>query len=250
LIHAFSFDDDITFDANSPLSGTVHALQAVSSYTVGGLAGDLVAMTASPNQDTYWRTILSGETTIFASSATNFLGAGDFVAIGAGETVTGADDLFVGGAPLPGVFVSQNFSGDARSVAGTATLTGGNDEIHVHTTGAIAGDADTVSGVLNGGADTIVLDGIAVADVLVAGDARLVDDLGLAVAARVVGGDDTIVIEQPSDALVSGDIGQASAALGTSFGGDDLIDAGANSLSGTLIGDVWRLDNHTVKGGR
>jgi len=52
-------------------------LQAVNSYTVGGLVGDLVTMTAPINNENYWRTNLAGGTTIFASSTANFRGMGD-----------------------------------------------------------------------------------------------------------------------------------------------------------------------------
>src|SRR5882672_3955779 len=95
LIHAFSFDDDITFNATSPLGGHVHAIQVVNSYTVGGVVGDLLSMT-SGDVENYWRPILAADTTIFASSGANFLGAGDFVNVAFGEVVTGAADLFEG----------------------------------------------------------------------------------------------------------------------------------------------------------
>src|SRR5262245_58322735 len=91
-IHAFSFADDITFNAVSPLGGSVHALQVVNSYVVGGVVGDLVSMASGP-VDSYWRPILADETTIFASSLANFTGAGDFVNVAPGEILTGSDDL-------------------------------------------------------------------------------------------------------------------------------------------------------------
>src|SRR5262245_32318242 len=130
LIHAFSFDDDITFNATSPLGGHVHALQAVNSYTVGGVVGNLVSM-ASGDVDNYWRPILAADTTIFASSLANFVGMGDFVNVAAGENLVGANDLFEGAAaPAGGGAVSQTFYGDASFVSNKGALKGGNDTIN------------------------------------------------------------------------------------------------------------------------
>src|SRR5882757_6100149 len=125
LIHAFSFDDDITFNATSPLGGGVHALQVVNSYVVGGVVGSLVSM-ASGDVENYWRPILAADTTIFTSSLTNFYGTGDFVDVRPGEVLTGGSDLFEGAA-LAGGATTQKFFGDADVVFDKGRLTGGAD---------------------------------------------------------------------------------------------------------------------------
>ena len=81
-ITAVSLADDI-LGAATPTAGTIFALTAMSgtdlAYTVSGMAGDLVAMTAAPNLEAYWRAILAGSTTILASKGVYFAGAGDFM---------------------------------------------------------------------------------------------------------------------------------------------------------------------------
>lgn len=240
LIHAYSFAGDISFDATTALSGSIQALNVVGSYWVGNMAGDLVAMTAGLNNENYWRTILAGETTILADAA-NFDGAGDFVSVGAGEVLAGADDLFEGAT----AGVTQGFSGDARRVEVGAELTGGDDTINMRGTGSISGDADFVRGTLNGGNDTIVLDGsindpgpgfgldFGHVGTRVAGDVKT-----LSVAGKVVGGDDRITVLAYGGGAISGDVLDADASSGSVIGGDDLIDASANGSRVELFGDV------------
>ena len=252
LIHALSFADDIAFNATSPLGGTVHALQVVNSYVVGGVVGDLVSM-ASGNIENYWRPILSADTTIFASNLADFVGAGDFVNVAVGENLTGSDDLFEGAAPSAGgPSTSQTFYGDADFVNKTAQLTGGADTINMRADGTISGDADGVFGKLTGGADDIVVEGPAILNQnsRVTGDVVFVSDLEQAIAPTVIGGDDTIIVKQYGGGAISGDILDAfNAALGTTTGGKDVIDASTNVGSVSIFGDVQNLGNHTVKGG-
>jgi hypothetical protein len=253
LIHAFSFADDITFNATSPLGGTVHALQAVNSYVVGGLVGDLLSMTTAFNNENYWRPILSDDSSIFASSFADFHGAGDFVNVAGGETFTGSDDLFEGAEPPAIGATTQDFFGDADTVQNTAFLTGGNDAINMRAEGTISGDARAVFGKLTGGDDTIVIDGSAIFSgaTRVSGDAVFVSDLEQPIKPTVIGGRDTIIVKQYAGGAISGDILDASgAALGTTTGGMDLIDASANASTINAFGDVANLGNHTVKGGR
>ncbi|CAN5153415.1 hypothetical protein BH10PSE6_BH10PSE6_43200 [soil metagenome] len=251
LIHAFSFDDDITFNAVAPLGGGVHALQVVNSYVVGGVVGSLVPM-ASGNVENYWRPILAADTTIFASSLADFYGAGDFVNVRPGETLGGSNDLFEG-APRPagGGPTIQTFLGDADVVEDKGRLTGGADTINMRTDGLISGDVNMVSGRLTGGSDTIVVEGpIASPNTRVTGDVVFVSDLEQAIAPTVIGGSDTITVKQYNGGAISGDILDAfNAALGTTTGGRDTIDASANPFVVLLYGDVQNLGNHAVKGG-
>jgi Ca2+-binding RTX toxin-like protein len=251
-IRAFSFADDITFNATSPLGGTVHALQAVNSYVVGGLVGNLVSMTTAFNNENYWRPILSLDSTIFASSFADFQGAGDFVNVVGGETLTGSDDLFEGAAPPPIGATTQSFFGDAGTVQNGAVLTGGDDTINMRADGRISGDAEGVFGRLTGGDDTIVVDGTIFGQFTrVTGDVVYVSDLEQAIAPTVRGGRDTIIVKQYDGGEISGDILDAfGAALGTTTGGNDRIDGSANASSITAYGDVANLGLHTVKGGR
>jgi hypothetical protein len=257
-IHAFSFEADITFNATSPLGGTIDALQAVNSYTIGGLlGGDLVSMASS--SENYWRPILLAETTIFASSVAatpftnDFTGAGDFVNVNAGEILSGSADLFEGSASGSGAFDRQSFYGDANFVQITGRLTGGQDAINMREDGEISGDANGVFGRLTGGDDTIVLDGTSITDgaTRVAGDAVFLSDLEQAVKPIVTGGDDTITVLRYLGGIISGDILDAfNAHLGTSTGGADLIDASANTTGILAVGDVANLGDHTVRGGK
>jgi serralysin len=248
LIHAFSFDDDITFNATSPLGGTVHALQVVNSYVVGGLVGNLVSMTTAVPDD-YWRPILAADTTIFASSLADFTGAGDFVNVATGENLTGAADVFEGATPGGGGG-NQTFAGDAAFVEGR--LTGGDDLITMRAQGSITGDAELVSGRLDGGKDTIVVDhpsGV-LGFSWVSGDVFTLSDLEQEIAPQVNGGNDEIVVLHYENGGITGDIGNANAFLGTSTGGADLIDASANAFINEIYGDVVVINNHTVRGGR
>lgn len=253
LIHAFSFADDITFSASAALGGTVHALQAVNSYVVGGLVGDLVSMTTAFNNENYWRPILAGETTIFASSFADFWGAGDFVTVGGGASLTGADDLFEGADPPAIGVTSQSFSGDANTVYVQGVLRGGADTIHMHANGTVSGDANGVFGTLTGGNDTIVVDGpvITSSNTRIAGDVVYVSDLEQSIKPTVRGGRDTITVTEYAGGEISGDVLDAySAALGTTTGGIDVIDASANGFGIDGFGDVVNLGNHIVKSGR
>lgn len=263
VIHAFSFADDISFSATAPLGGTVHALQVENSYVVGGLVGDLLSMTTAFNNENYWRPILVDDSTIFASSFADFNGAGDFVNVAPGETLTGADDLFEGAAPPAIGATFQTFYGDADTVNNTAVLTGGDDTINMRADGVIAGDGRAVFGKLTGGDDTIVIDAPVNTSPLtrISGDVVSVSDLEQDIKPTVVGGRDTIIVKQYSGGTsstdnmlvgaIAGDILQASgAALGTTTGGQDLIDASANAFSINAFGDVADLGNHTVKGGK
>lgn len=247
-IRAYSFADDFTFSATSPLGGTVHALQAFNSYTVGGLAGSLVGMTAAPNNETYWRPILSGATTIYASATADFNGAGDYVVVNAGESLLGSADVFEG--EMGGV--SQTFVGDALDVRDGASLTGGNDEITMRTDGDIAGDAYGVHGTLTGGDDTIVVDGVFSSDSnRISGDIINLNDLEKPIAPSFVGGNDTIIVLNYGGGSepIAGDLYDAFAPLGTSFGGDDLIDASKNSFFTQASGDIAGSLNHELRCG-
>jgi hypothetical protein len=250
LIHAFSFDDNITFNAVSPLGGTVHALQAVNSYVVGGLLGNLVSM-ASSNIENYWRPILAADTTIFASSTADFRGAGDFVNVAAGENLTGADDIFEGAAITGGGATQQTFFGDADLIANTGRVTGGDDIINMRDDGQISGDANGVFGRLDGGNDTIVAGGaITGQNSRIAGDAIFISDLEQPIAPFVNGGDDKITVLSFLGGAISGDVLDAFAPLGTSTGGDDLIDASANAFFTEILGDIDNLTDHTMRGGK
>jgi Ca2+-binding RTX toxin-like protein len=255
LIHAFSFADDITFNATAPLGGSVHALQAVDSYVVGGMAGDLVAMTAGT--EGYWRAILAGETTIVASGWAALRIAGDFGTVAAVEVLTGAADVFEGaiGADftgyLPPYSSMQAFSGDADKVEGV--LTGGDDIITMRNHGSVAGDADSVRGTLYGGNDTIVLDGtiedeadIAHTTTFVAGDALSVSTPPSAIAPLLVGGNDKILVRNYAGNAISGDVRNGG---GRIDGGADLIDASANSREVILYGDVQNVSGGELRGG-
>jgi hypothetical protein len=165
-----------------------------NSYVVGGLVGDLLTMTAGAfNPDNYWRDVLAGETTLFASDSATFRGTGDFVNVTG--TLTGANDLFEGKETA---ISTQSFFGDANFVLDSSVLTGGDDTIYMREIGLIAGDAWGAYGRLNGGDDTIVIDGPAINDGVarVSGDLVFVTDLGPEFTFKplVFGGNDTITV--------------------------------------------------------
>jgi Ca2+-binding RTX toxin-like protein len=252
LIHAFSFDDDITFNGVAPLGGTVHALQVVNSFVVGGMVGNLVSMTTAPNAETFWRPILSADTTLFASSTADFAGMGDFVNIVAGENLTGGDDVFEGAAITGGGATFQTFYGDGDFVQVSGRLTGGKDLINARAHGQISGDANLVAGRLDGGADEIIVDHPLLAQGFstITGDVFTVSDLEQSVASFINGGHDEIFVLGLTSGVITGDIFSVNAVLGTSTGGNDLIDASANPFGTEIYGDVVDLNNHMVRGGK
>jgi len=85
-----------------------------------------------------------------------------------------------------------------------------------------------------------VLDGASILNpsTSVAGDAIFISNLEQQIAPKVVGGDDVIIVKQYDAGVISGDIISAFAPLGTSFGGDDQIDASANASSIFAVGDI------------
>jgi Ca2+-binding RTX toxin-like protein len=255
LIHAFSFADDITFDAELPLGGSIHALRVDDAYEVGGMAGDLVAMTTS--SEGYWRAILDGETTIRASGWAELRIAGDFDRVAAAEVLTGAADVFEGAVGTEVINEHtytpanslQMFFGDALRVDGV--LTGGDDIITALRDGLVSGDAQVVQGTLHGGNDTIVLDGlieagddISITGTFVAGDALSVSS---GPAPMLFGGNDTIIVLNYAGNAISGDVRNAGA--GRTDGGADLIDASANGSEVFLYGDVQNLSGAELRGG-
>jgi Ca2+-binding RTX toxin-like protein len=250
-ITAYSFADDIKFNATAPTAGTVHALEALGVYTVGGMLGDLVTMTKAPNDEAYWRAILDSATTIFASPNAEMRMAGDFVTVASGESKTGAADSFIGVESASAD--TQNFDGDADFVQQTASLIGGKDTITMKADGVVVGDADSVQGKLTGGADTITVDSLKIVDAgtRIVGDALSITDLEAAVAPIVIGGDDTITIKNfGGSGGISGDIFFTFASKGTTTGGNDKIDASADSGFLEASGDVAQLSNGVVRGGK
>ncbi len=168
--------------------------------------------------------------------------AGDYAETAVGAIVTGGVDTFVvDGNPGNG---GAHLQGDAYVVVGGSTLNGGDDVFSgVSDGGYMIGDAHVSLGVLNGGADTINVNGND-AEGHISGDAWVVGGQeGGGVTGTLYGGADFIT---GNTDYVTGECHQFYG--GILIGGDDTI---ANSRSTTavldgLFGDVRYIMTETT----
>lgn len=243
-ITAYSILDDITYDAISPLGGTVNAIAAyqgsVLQYDAAGLTGSLVEIASFDNHETYWRAILAGETTAYFVGTV--IATGDFVDVQGTET--GSADVFEFSGNGGGYAI-----GDALSVQDGASLTGASDTYlitgagtHLH-----AGDADSVVGGLVGGNDVFTVQTTGGVTNYFTGDTNIVSNDPTPVAMlAVTGGNDTFNIqtEAVNPTHIQGDFGTVGQRAVT--GGNDTINA-AGALAGTVIhGDASDLAGGSV----
>lgn len=138
----------------------------------------------------------------------------------------------------------------------TGTVNGGNDTVSLSTAtiadigSRIAGDADVSDGVLNGGDDTMTIGVNSLTGE--SGGVRIAGDAITAIR-EVTGGSDVITFSSnvsapTSSVAISGDVHQMSEATAVVIGGGDTITL-ENTGSGTLAGDAMSVNGGIVTGG-
>jgi serralysin len=292
-ITALSTDGDIT----AALGGTIDTVNITNdTYDPGlnmtglniSLANLIDTKDTAKNFEKFWEGVLAGATDVImpeqGKAALSMMG--DYVMVNAGQTLSGADDSFIG-AKRPGN--AGSLVGDSLHVDITATLNGGDDSFIDISNSAIIGDVGNMAlktgnnfGIVNGGDDTISVtdtaltpslgNGYAIGDVLynaaggvsnggddkitlrdTAGSGFVVGD-NYTNEGTSKGGDDAILLETvntgrkfQSSTAVIGDDYQVSGAA-TSTGGNDTLTL-RNANASTTSGDFYQIDNATAFGG-
>jgi Ca2+-binding RTX toxin-like protein len=209
-----------------------------------------------PNTNTFWASVLAGDTTFYAPQFAQNNNEdnqgryfGDFVIFNGGPTlVTGGNDTLIGGS-FAEVFTFgaadfnrvQDFAGDGF-IVNSGNFRGGNDTITTGTKGDLFGDLFQINGgTVTGGNDRITATS---ANFFVGSGINFFTfvsgDVGLVSSGALTGGNDIITLtDVTSVSDVSGDAGLIQDNANTSRGGNDSITITKSGNTATVFDQVY-----------